>query len=241
MGGVGGLHYCPTIPVLNADASPVPDWSCVTSNRNSSSDTSGVVVTGKFLPMSSNTVFGTFDYCQISLAACDDTHSPLPDFSFTSSQQGCAIINWSEGESAYSATLWHTITRATSLLIGTIPLVNPNVVRALSTALRLPLTAEGAALIGIKDCSGNTAPGVKFTAQANPGEPTIGLHFSIQGDFSIPETTPTGATGFGGLANLTPGALTIFGYVGDCIVAEARIASETDRVAYVYLLPNGYR
>jgi hypothetical protein len=70
----------------------------------------------------------------------------------------------------------------------------------------------------------------------------MGLHFSIQGDFSVPESSPTGSAGLGGLANLTAGATTIYGYIGDgCIVAEARIVSETSRIAYVYLVPNGYR
>lgn len=243
-GGAGllNLHYCDPTPIVTPDASAAPDWSCVTSTRNNSTDTSGVVVTGRFLPMSGNTIFDTLAYCPISLAACDDTHSSLPDFSFTSSQQGCAIIDWHEGLTAYSATMWHTITRTTALFIGTIPLVNSTVVRTLASALQLPITADGAALIGIKDCSGNTASGVTFAAQSTAAGPAIGLHFSIQGDFSIPETTPTGISGFGGLANLNPGALTVYGYVGDgCIVAEARIASESSRVAYVYLVPNGYR
>ncbi len=235
------LHYCNSLALASADASVSQDWSCVTSTKNNATDTPGVVVSGTFLPTFNNTVFDSLEYCPIFLATCDDTQSPLPDFSFTSTQQGCAVINWHEGSTAYSGTMWHTITHASSLLIGTVPLVNSTVVRALASALLIPITADGSALIGIKDCAGNTASGVRFAAQSSASAPVMGLHFSIQGDFSVPETTPTGNTGLGGLANLTPGALTIYGTIGDgCIVAEARIVSEASRIAYVYLVPNGY-
>jgi len=241
-GNTLNLHYCVSAATAGSDASASQDWSCVTPTKNNSTDTPGVVVSGTFLPTFSNTVFDRLDYCPIFLATCDDTQSPLPDFSFTSTQQGCALINWHEGSTAYSGTMWHTITHASSLLIGTVPLVNSTVVRALASALLIPITADGSALIGIRDCSGNTASGVRFAAQSSVAAPVTGLHFSIQGDFSIPESSPTGSAGLGGLANLTAGATTIYGYIGDgCIVAEARIVSETSRIAYVYLVPNGYR
>ena len=241
-GNTLNLRYCDSVAVASTDASVSPDWSCVTPTENNATDTPGVVVSGTFLPTFSNTVFDSLEYCAIPFATCSDTESPLPDFSFTSTQQGCAIIAWHEGNTAYSGTMWHTITRASSLPIGTVPLVNSTVVQALASALLIPITADGAALIGIKDCSGNTASGVRFAAQSSPTAPVMGLHFSIQGDFSVPELTPTGASGLGGLANLTPGAATIYGTVGDgCIVAEARIVSEASRIAYVYLVPNGYQ
>jgi len=243
-GGAGPLklRYCDSVTLGEGAASAAPDWSCVTSTRNNSQDTPGVILEGSFLAMSGNTVLDRLDYCSISFAACDDTLSTLQQFRFTSSQQGCGIIYWHEGDSEYSATMWHTITRAASLSIGTIPLVNSTVVRALASALQMPITADGAALIGIKDCSKNPAAGVMFAAQTSATAPAMGLHFSIQGNFSIPQSTPTGVSGLGGVANLTPGALTIYGYVGDgCIVAEARIVSEASRIAYVYLVPNGYR
>ena len=241
-GNALNLRYCDSVAMASADASVSPDWSCVTPTENNATDTPGVVVSGTFLPTFSDTVFDSLEYCAIPFATCDDTQSPLPDFSFTSTQQGCAIIAWHEGNTAYSGTMWHTITRASSLPIGTVPLVNSTVVRALASVLLIPITADGAALIGIKDCAGNTASGVRFAAQSSPTAPVMGLHFSIQGDFSVPELTPTGASGLGGLANLTPGAATIYGTVGDgCIVAEARIVSEASRIAYVYLVPNGYR
>ncbi len=236
------LGYCDSVTMASADASVSQDWTCVTSTKNNATDTPGVVVSGKFLPTFGNTVFDSLDYCPIFLATCEDTRSPLPDFSFTSTQQGCAVINWHEGSTAYGGTMWHTITHASSLLIGTVPLVNSTVVRALASALLIPITADGSALIGIKDCSGNAASGVRFAARSSPTAPVMGLHFSIQGDFSVPEPTPTGSAGLGGLANLTPGATTIYGFIGDgCIVAEARIVSEASRIAYVYLVPNGYR
>lgn len=242
-GGAGNsvsLRYCDTIAPPGADASDFPDWSCVTATKNNATDTPGVALSGTFLAVSSNTTFDSFEYCAISLTSCEDTNSPLPDFAFTSTQEGCAIINWHEGDAAYSATMWQTITHAPSLVIGTVPLVTPSEIQLLASALAVPITAPGAALIGIKDCSGNMAPGVRFAAQNSTGQ-VMGLHFSIQEDFSVPVPDPTGSSGMGGLANLTPGAATVYGYVEDgCIVAEARIVSEASRIAYVYLVPNGY-
>lgn len=105
----------------------------------------------------------------------------------------------------------------------------------------MTITADGVAVIGIKDCSGNMASGVWFAAKAEASSPIMGLHFSIQHSFPIPEAGPTGSAGLGGLVNLTPGEVNVYGYVDDgCIVAQARIISEASRVAYVFLVPNGF-
>jgi len=218
----------------------MPDWSCVTPLQNTASDTPGVVVSGVFSALSSDTVFDKLDYCPVSFSICNNTNSALPDFEFTSTQEGCGIVYWHESGTARSATMWHTITRAPSLYIGTIPLLTQAVVPVFATILNQKITADGAALIGVKDCAGNTAPGVCFMA-ATDDQRLMGLHFSIQNGSSIPTAAPTGAAGLGGLVNITPGIANIYAYVADgCIVAEARIVSEASRFAYVYLVPNGF-
>ena len=234
------LRYCDSLTTSSADAALMPDWSCVTPLQNTASDTPGVVVSGVFSALSSDTVFDKLDYCPVSFSICNNTNSALPDFEFTSTQEGCGIVYWHESGTARSATMWHTITRAPSLYIGTIPLLTQAVVPVFATILNQKITADGAALIGVKDCAGNTAPGVCFMA-ATDDQRLMGLHFSIQNGSSIPTAAPTGAAGLGGLVNITPGIANIYAYVADgCIVAEARIVSEASRFAYVYLVPNGF-
>jgi hypothetical protein len=180
------------------------------------------------------------EYCSPALHNCLAVpYEPgVMGFSFSSNQIGNGIVYWRRDAALASATFWHSLTSAAQLNVGSLWLYTREEVKKYVPAIPLP-DGQGVAIIGLRDCSGQSAAGARFAAISAANLP-MGNHFAINKATLKPRMSPTDEVGTGGLINLDPGSATLYAYVADgCIVAEASVVVEADRVAYVHLVPSG--
>jgi hypothetical protein len=220
------------MPDLPPASNPPADWTCAAESLPATPselvNVNGIV----------KEKIDRLRYCNPSLHLCEDVPfvADSKTFSFPSNQQGNGIMDWHKDDIPYSATFWHSLVTVKELNVGTVYLYGLD---EMKTHFPLP-EGKGVAIIGSRDCSGLSAAGVRFTAVAAANQPT-GTHFSLDESRS-PAFGPTTVVGTGGLIGLEPGDNIIYAYVDNgCIVASARATIESERVAYVHLVPSGFK
>jgi len=230
------LRYCDPFPALAPASNPPPDWTCARETL-AGVPAPRVSITGTFYDPNVDHL----EYCSPALHSClavpFDPGSM--SFAFPSNQIGNGIVYWRRDGALYSATFWHSLTAAVELNVGSFWLFTRDEAKKYVPNLPLP-DGQGVAIIGLRDCSGLSAAGARFAAISAANQ-VMGNHFSLNKATMKPQMIPTDVVGTGGLINLDPGSATFYAYVADgCIVAEATVVVEADRVAYVFLVPNGF-
>ena len=227
------LRWCSPMPDLPPASNPPPDWGCAGESL-AGAPAPTVAVDGIV-----NDAIDGLEYCTPPLHNCVQVpYVPgSKTFSFPSNQEGNGIMYWHKDDTPYSATFWHSLVTVEQLDVGTLWLYGLDEVKK-----HFPLPeGKGMAIIGLRDCSGLSAAGARFTAFTAANQPT-GTHFSLDQSTLSPVLTPTDMVGTGGLIDLEPVDSIIYAYVADgCIVASARATIESERVAYVHLVPSGFK